>query len=95
VETLLGDELRSGWSNRLGYLLSRGAFQRFRSRVDYSEYGGATLLGVAGLTIVGHGRSSAKAIENAIGLAARFAAASFTARVSQEIGAMAVTRKPA
>ena len=95
VEKLLGDELRSGWSSRLGYLLSRGAFQRFRSRVDYSEYGGATLLGVAGLTIVGHGRSSARAIENAIGMASRFAAASFTARVSQEIEAIAVTRKPA
>jgi len=95
VETLLGDELRSGWFSRLGYRLSRGAFQRFRARVDYSEYGGATLLGVAGLTIVGHGRSSAKAIENAIVMAARFAAASFTARVSQEIEALAVTRKPA
>jgi glycerol-3-phosphate acyltransferase PlsX len=95
VETLLGDELRSGWSSRLGYLLSRRAFQRFRSRVDYSEYGGATLLGVTGLTIVGHGRSSAKAIENAIAMAARFAAASFTARVSQEIGSIAVARKPA
>jgi glycerol-3-phosphate acyltransferase PlsX len=95
VETLLADELKSGWSSRLGYLLSRGAFQRFRSRVDYSEYGGATLLGVAGLTIVGHGRSSAKAVEHAIGMAVRFAAANFTARVSQEIGAMAATRKPA
>jgi len=95
VETLLGDELQSGWSSRLGYLLSRGAFQRFRSRVDYTEYGGATLLGVAGLTIVGHGRSSARAVENAIGMAVRFAAANFTARVSQEIGAMAATRKPA
>jgi glycerol-3-phosphate acyltransferase PlsX len=95
VETLLGDELQSGWSSRLGYLLSRGAFQRFRARVDYSEYGGATLLGVAGLTIVGHGCSSAKAVENAIGMATRLAAANFTARVSQEIGAVAATRKPA
>jgi glycerol-3-phosphate acyltransferase PlsX len=95
MEKLLGDELQSGWSSRLGYLFSRGAFQRFRARVDYSEYGGATLLGVAGLTIVGHGRSSAKAIENAIGLASRFAAARFISRVAQEIEAMAVTRKPA
>ena len=95
VEALLADELQSGWSSRLGYLLSRGAFQRFRARVDYSEYGGAALLGVAGLTIVGHGRSSAKAVEHAIGMASRFAAANFTARVSQEIGAMAATRKPA
>ena len=53
--------------------MSPGAFQRFRSRVDYSEYGGATLLGVAGLTIVGHGRSSAYAIQSGIGMAAKLA----------------------
>ena len=54
---------------QMGYLLSRRAFRRFRRRVDYSEYGGAPLLGVAGLAIVGHGRSSAKAVRNAIAMA--------------------------
>ena len=66
VETLLGDELQGTFSSQVGYLLSRRAFRRFRRRVDYSEYGGAPLLGVAGLAIVGHGRSSAKAVRNAI-----------------------------
>jgi glycerol-3-phosphate acyltransferase PlsX len=37
--------------------------------MDYAEYGGAPLLGVNGITIVGHGRSSAKAVQNAIGAA--------------------------
>ena len=74
VEALLGDELQGTFSSQVGYLLSRRAFRRFRRRVDYSEYGGAPLLGVAGLAIVGHGRSSAKAVRNAIAMAYRFAA---------------------
>ena len=49
VETLLGEELQSTFSSQVGYLLSQRAFRRFRKRVDYSEYGGAPLLGVAGV----------------------------------------------
>ena len=94
VEALLGDELQATFSSQVGYLLSRRAFRRFRRRVDYSEYGGAPLLGAAGLAIVCHGRSSAKAIRNAIAMAYRFAASNFTRRVEQEIaaaGAVVVT----
>jgi glycerol-3-phosphate acyltransferase PlsX len=90
VEALLGDELRGTFSSQVGYLLSRRAFRRFRRRVDYSEYGGAPLLGVAGLAIVGHGRSSAKAIRNAIAMAYRFATSDFIARVEQEIAVTSV-----
>jgi glycerol-3-phosphate acyltransferase PlsX len=63
----------------------------FRRRVDYSEYGGAPLLGVAGITIVGHGRSSAKAVQNAVALAHRFAAARFIERVESEIATAAAS----
>ncbi len=77
VESLLGDELQGTFSSQVGYLLSRRAFRRFRRRVDYSEYGGALLLGVAGLAVVCHGRSSAKAVRNAIAMAYRFAATRF------------------
>jgi glycerol-3-phosphate acyltransferase PlsX len=92
VETLLGDELRGTFSSHVGYLLSRRAFRRFRRRVDYSEYGGAPLLGVAGLAIVGHGRSSAKAVRNAIAMASRFATGSFIQRLQQEIAAASVSQ---
>jgi glycerol-3-phosphate acyltransferase PlsX len=85
VERLLGDELQGTFSSQVGYLLSRRAFRRFRRRVDYSEYGGAPLLGVAGLAIVGHGRSSVKAVRNAIALAYRFATGDFVRRVEAEI----------
>src|SRR5688572_26185493 len=88
VEKLLGDELQGTFSAQVGSLLSRRAFRRFRRRVDYSEYGGAPLLGVAGLAIVGHGRSSAKAVRNAIAMAFRFGTNDFIHRVSDQIAAL-------
>ena len=71
VEALLYAELQSTFGSQIGYLLSAKAFRRFRKRVDYSEFGGAPLLGVNGICIVGHGRSSAKAVRNAVTMAAR------------------------
>jgi phosphate acyltransferase len=65
----------------------------FRRRVDYSEYGGAPLLGVAAVAIVGHGRSSAKAVENAVVLAHRFAEARFVERIERQIAAAAVSHQ--
>jgi glycerol-3-phosphate acyltransferase PlsX len=85
VETLLGEELQGTFSSQVGYLLSRRAFRRFRRRVDYSEFGGVPLLGVAGLAIVGHGRSSAKAVRNAVAAAYRFASMDFVRRVEHEV----------
>jgi glycerol-3-phosphate acyltransferase PlsX len=72
IEGLLHEELSATFGTRVGYLLSRQAFRRFRRRVD-SEFGGAPLLGLNGLCIVGHGRSSPKAVRNAVHMAARFA----------------------
>lgn len=93
VEALLGDELSTTFGGRVGSLLSRRAFRRFRRRVDYSEYGGAPLLGVAGLCIVGHGRSSVKAIRNAVAMAYRFANQHLLQRVEQDIAAAAVPHR--
>jgi phosphate acyltransferase len=92
VEALLGEELQGTFSSQVGYLLSKRAFRRFRRRVDYSEYGGAALLGVAGLVIVGHGRSSARAVRNAVAMAYRFATGDFIAKVEQGIGEAASVR---
>jgi phosphate acyltransferase len=93
VEELLGEELQSTFSSQVGYLLSRRAFRRFRKRVDYSEYGGAPLMGVAGLCIVGHGNSSAKAIRNAVAMASRFVSSNVLNRVEQEIATATVTQR--
>ena len=54
-------------------------------------YGGAPLLGVAGLAIVGHGRSSPKAVRNAIAMAYRFATGDFIQRVEREIATATVS----
>lgn len=91
VENLLREELQSTFSSQMGYLLSQRAFRRFRKRVDYSEFGGAPLLGTAGIMIVGHGRSSVKAIRNAVAQAARFAADGGLDRVARDIASLAQT----
>src|SRR5687767_4314117 len=85
VEALLHEELSATFGTRVGYLLSRQAYRRFRKRVDYSEYGGAPLVGLNGLCVVGHGRSSAKAVRNAVAMAARFAADGLVARLAHEV----------
>ncbi|MFN7980783.1 MAG: phosphate acyltransferase PlsX [Vicinamibacterales bacterium] len=91
MEALLREELSSTITMRVGSLLTQRAMRHFMRRVDYSEYGGAPLLGVAGITIVGHGRSSAKAVRNAVAMAYRFAAGNFIQRVEQEIAAATVS----
>ena len=83
-------EWSSTFTSRVGTLLARRALRHFRRRVDYSEYGGAPLLGVAGVAIVGHGRSSAKAVRNAVAMAYRFASHQVIARVEQDIAAAAM-----
>jgi phosphate acyltransferase len=107
VEGLLYDELARTFTSRIGFILSRRAYRRFRRRVDYSEYGGAPLLGVAGLCVIGHGRSSVKAVRNAIALTHRFAAAGVLDQIRAEMAgtshrhvppgarAAASTRRPA
>jgi glycerol-3-phosphate acyltransferase PlsX len=91
VEDLLREELQSTFSSQMGYLLSQRAFRRFRKRVDYSEYGGAPLLGTAGVVVVGHGRSSVKAIRNAVAQAARFAGEGGWERMQKDVAAVGRT----
>ena len=57
--------------SKLGGLLAKGAFERISKRTDYSEYGGAALLGVDGVVIIGHGRSNARAVRSALRVAAQ------------------------
>ena len=75
VSTLLREALKSTVTSQVGALLSRRAFNDFKKRLDYSEYGGAPLLGVRGVCIVGHGSSNEKAVMNGIRVAAEFAQA--------------------
>lgn len=63
---LVRDEIRRGVLAKAGALLMKPAFSSVRSRLDYAEYGGAPLLGVKGVVIISHGKSSRRAIKNAI-----------------------------
>src|SRR3954464_3004827 len=85
IESLLDDELAATFGGRVGYVLSRQAFRRFRRRVDYSEYGGAPLVGLNGLCIVGHGRSSAKAVANAVTMSVRAVREDLLGRLSRDL----------
>ena len=85
VEKLLREEIKKTLQASVGFLLSRSAFRSFRTRLDYSEYGGAPLLGVKGCVIICHGRSSAKAVKNAIRLAAEFSRQNLAAKIQTSI----------
>lgn len=82
---MLSREIKASFSSRLGYLLARRAFDNFRRRVDWAEYGGAPLLGVAGVAIICHGRSQEKAIKNAIRNAKEFAERSVPEKLQQSL----------
>ena len=70
---------------KLGYLLMRPAFDSLKRRVDYAEYGGAPLVGINGISIIGHGRSSARAIKNAIRVAAELAKSEVNKHLHEDI----------
>jgi glycerol-3-phosphate acyltransferase PlsX len=88
----LRTELTSSVLSTLGAALSRPAFKRVQRQVDPAEVGGAPLLGVNGVVIIGHGSSNAKAIKNAIGQARKAASANVVGTIRAELGrTMAVT----
>lgn len=82
----LRDSLQTTISRKVGYLLARKAFSEFKKRLDYSEYGGAPLLGVKGVCIITHGSSNANAIKNTIRVAAEFAEGRINQRIEDELG---------
>ncbi len=85
VVTMLKREIRSSYPAMLGYLLARGAFRRLGKKIDYSEYGGAPLLGINGTCIISHGSSSARAIKNAIFKAAEYVREGVNAHLTEEL----------
>jgi phosphate acyltransferase len=92
MSKMLRESLEATLTRKIGSLLARAAFNEFKKRVDYSEYGGAPLLGVKGVCIVTHGRSNANAIRNAIRVAAEFAEGKVNERIEAELaGHMALT----
>jgi phosphate acyltransferase len=85
VKQMLQESLAATITRKIGYVLSRAAFTDFKKRVDYSEYGGAPLLGVRGVCIICHGRSNANAVKNAIRVAAEFSQGNINERIENEL----------
>ncbi|HTG93128.1 MAG TPA: phosphate acyltransferase PlsX [Pyrinomonadaceae bacterium] len=64
--SMIKKELSTSAVTKAGGVLAKPAFRNIKKRLDYSEYGGAPLLGVSRIVVIGHGRSNARAIRNAI-----------------------------
>lgn len=90
VRYLLRGSLKSTVTSQVGALLARKAFTDFGRKLDPSEYGGAPLLGVKGVAIVGHGASNANAMKNAVRVAKQFSESGVNARIEEELAAARV-----
>ena len=86
VSRTLREEVTRGPIRKIGAVILRSAFDDLKKRMDYSEYGGAPLLGVNGGCIVCHGRSNAKAIKNAVRVARDFVLNRVDAKIREKIG---------
>jgi glycerol-3-phosphate acyltransferase PlsX len=85
VGSMLREEIQKSIFCKIGYLLARPAFSRFKKKVDYAEYGGAPLLGINGVGMICHGGSNVKAIKNAIHFASDYAAKAVNQRMAEKI----------
>lgn len=83
--SLLKREIGKNLWAKIGYLFLKRALKKFRKNVDYSSYGGALLLGVKGIAVVGHGRSDSHAIKNAIKVARDFVKNRIPEKIRSEI----------
>ncbi|MEG1501708.1 MAG: phosphate acyltransferase PlsX [Clostridiales bacterium] len=83
---LLKDELTSGLTRKMGAALIKPGLMNIKKKMDHSEQGGAPLLGVKGLSIICHGSSQAKAIANALDVAANCLQRDFIGQIKQAMG---------
>lgn len=85
IVELLREEILKTTAGKVGALLLRDAFRRLKGKLEYEERGGAPLVGVDGVAIVCHGRSNARAIENAIKVAGHFAESALPNEIAASI----------
>ena len=85
IKHFLKEALSSRISSKVGYVLSRQAYADISKLLDYSEYGGAPLLGLKGVGIICHGSSNSNAIKNAIRVAGEFAAGGINEKIEAEL----------
>lgn len=95
IKKLLLKEISGSWLGRLAYPLIAAPLVNLKRKIDYAEFGGAPLLGVNGITMICHGRSSAKAIKNAIRRAMGLAESHVDALIQRDIEESFVQAQPA
>jgi glycerol-3-phosphate acyltransferase PlsX len=88
---MLKDELSGSLRSKLGAALSMPAFRSFKKKMDYTEYGGALMLGVNGGVIKAHGSSNAKAIQSTLRQAAGFIGADVVNVIKEEISKVSLS----
>src|SRR6201998_3275504 len=88
---LLRKSMKSSIFSQVGFLFSRGALKGLKKKIDYAESGGAPLLGVRGVCVIGAGRSNAHAVKNAIRVAAGLAKARINEKIEEELSVAGVT----
>lgn len=88
IMSIIKQELMASPITKLGALISKSGFKRVKKRMDYTEYGGAPLLGINGCIIKAHGSSNAKAITSAIGQARSYCIGDVTAAIQSGIEAL-------
>ncbi|MFQ5721345.1 MAG: phosphate acyltransferase PlsX [Candidatus Aminicenantales bacterium] len=88
IETVIymaRNEIMKNLFSKIGFFLMKRNLKKLYKKVDYSEYGGAHLLGLKGVCIIGHGRSNPNAVKNAIGLAKDFVVQRVQEKIQKEI----------
>ena len=85
IRQTLKQSLKATLTRKVGAYLAQGALAELKRRIDYSEYGGAPLLGLNGICLICHGRSTSKAIRNAIRIAKEFAEGKINERIATEL----------
>lgn len=88
--SMLSKELKSSLRTKIGAGLAMPAFKRFKKRMDYTEYGGALLLGVCGGVVKAHGSSNAKAILSTLRQAVGFIQGDVVNVIKEEISKVAL-----
>lgn len=91
---VLGEEIKRRPSARVGAWLLGGAWRRFRQRTTYDSVGGALLLGVDGVSVVGHGRADARAVASALRYAHSVVGAGLLAALRHHVGSRLETSRP-
>ncbi len=86
---MLKESLSSTITRQVGAVLAKNGFSELKRRTDYSEYGGAPLLGVKGVCIICHGRSNANAIKNAVRIAAEYASNRVNEKIEEGLADLA------